>query len=110
MFKRFIEYYKPHKVIFALDMLAAFLVAAIGMGYPILTRFILNDVVPNEEMLLNDKWIAITIAGISLLAVYLLRMFLRHFIQYYGHVMGVRMQAQMRTDMFTKLQKLPFSF
>ena len=110
MFKRFIEYYRPHKVIFALDMLAAFLVAAIGMGYPILTRFILNDVVPNEEMLLNDKWIAITIAGISLLAVYLLRMFLRHFIQYYGHVMGVRMQAQMRTDMFTKLQKLPFSF
>ena len=110
MFKRFIQYYKPHKVIFVLDMLAAFLVAAIGMGYPILTRFILNDVVPSQEMLLNDKWIAITVAGVSLLAIYLLRMFLRHFIQYYGHVMGVRMQAQMRTDMFKKLQKLPFSF
>ena len=110
MFKRFIHYYKPHKVIFILDMIAAFLVAAIGMGYPILTRYILNDVVPSTEMLLDDKWVAITVAGVSLLAIYLLRMFLRHFIQYYGHVMGVRMQAQMRTDMFTKLQKLPFSY
>ena len=91
-------------------MIAAFLVAAIGMGYPILTRYILNDVVPSTEMLLDDKWVAITVAGVSLLAIYLLRMFLRHFIQYYGHVMGVRMQAQMRTDMFTKLQKLPFSY
>lgn len=110
MFKRFIHYYKPHKLIFILDMIAAFLVAAIGMGYPILTRYILNDVVPSTEMLLDDKWVAITVAGVSLLAIYLLRMFLRHFIQYYGHVMGVRMQAQMRTDMFTKLQKLPFSY
>lgn len=110
MFKRFIHYYKPHKVIFILDMIAAFLVAAIGMGYPILTRYILNDVVPSTEMLLDDKWVAIAVAGVSLLAIYLLRMFLRHFIQYYGHVMGVRMQAQMRTDMFTKLQKLPFSY
>ena len=110
MFKRFIHYYKPHKVIFILDMIAAFLVAAIGMGYPILTRYILNDVVPSTEMLLDDKWVAIAVAGVSLLAIYLFRMFLRHFIQYYGHVMGVRMQAQMRTDMFTKLQKLPFSY
>ena len=104
MFKRFIHYYKPHKVIFILDMIAAFLVAAIGMGYPILTRYILNDVVPSTEMLLDDKWVAIAVAGVSLLAIYLFRMFLRHFIQYYGHVMGVRMQGEMRTDLFNKLQ------
>ena len=94
MFKRFIQYYKPHKLIFTLDMIAAFLVAAIGMGYPILTRYILNDVVPNETMDINDKYIMIAVAAVSLLCIYLFRMFLRHFIQYYGHVMGVRMQAQ----------------
>ena len=110
MFKRFLNYYKPHKLIFTLDMIAAFLVAAIGLGYPILTNYIFKDIVPSEKISLNDKYIYIGVAAISLLAIYLLRMFLRHFIQYYGHVMGVRMQAQMRTDMFSKLQKLPFTF
>ena len=110
MFKRFIQYYKPHKLIFTLDMIAAFLVAAIGLGYPILTNYIFKDVVPNDIIPIEEKWITIAVAGVSLLCIYLFRMFLRHFIQYYGHVMGVRMQAQMRTDMFKKLQKLPFSF
>lgn len=85
-------------------MTAAFLVAAIGMGYPILTRLVLNDFVPNKNIL----WIILS--GVILLVIYAIRMFLRWFIQYYGHVMGVKMQAQMRTDMFLKLQKLPYTY
>ena len=104
MLKRFVKYYKPHKVIFTLDMIAAFLVAAIGMLYPILTRMLVQEFVPNQN------WTYILVAGAGLLAAYLFRMFLRHFIQYYGHTMGVRMQAQMRSDMFNKLEKLPFTF
>ena len=110
MFKRFIQYYKPHKKIFILDMLAAFLVAAIGMGYPILSNYVFKDVIPSTTMENNEKYIIIGVAAISLLCIYLFRTYLRHFIQYYGHLMGVRMQAQMRTDMFKKLQKLPFAF
>ena len=104
MLKRFIAYYKPHELIFTLDMIASFLVALIGMGYPIITRLMLNDFIPNQ------KWNLIVIGGVSLFVVYLIRLGLRYFIQYYGHVMGVRMQAQMRSDMFVKLEKLPYSF
>ena len=104
LLKRFIKYYKPHKTIFIADMAASFLVAVIGMGYPIITRYMLNDFIPNKK---NDL---VLICGFSLLAVYIIRMFLRYFIQYYGHIMGVRMQAEMRSDMFNKLEKLPYTY
>ncbi len=104
LLKRFVKYYKPHKKIFILDMIASFLVSVIGMGYPIITRFMLNDFIPNQKIDL------VIISGVSLLAIYVIRMFLRYFIQYYGHVMGVRMQAEMRKDMFVKLEKLPYTF
>ena len=104
MFKRFVHYYKNHKLIFTLDMIAAFLIAVTGIGYPIITRIMLNDWIPNNDM--N----AIIIGGVSLVAIYLIRMGLRYFVQYYGHVMGVHMQGEMRTDLFNKLQKLPYSY
>ena len=104
MLKKFISYYKPHKKIFALDMLAAFFIACLGMIYPIITRFMLNKVIPERNYKL------IYIFGGILFLIYLVRMFLRYFVQYYGHVMGVKMQAQMRSEMFQKLQKLPYSF
>ena len=104
MLKRFVHYYKPHKKIFILDLIASFLVAAIGIGYPIITNMLMKDFIPNENV--NG----IIIASIVLLAIYLIRMLLRYFIQYYGHVMGVKMQAQMRKDMFDKLEKLPYSY
>lgn len=104
MFKRFISYYKPHKKIFALDMSAAFLVSFIGIVYPIVTRTMLNDLIPNK------KFKMIFIFGTVLLTLYFIRMLLNFFIQYQGHVMGVKMQAQMRRDMFTHLEKLPYSF
>ena len=104
MLKRFVHYYKPHKKIFILDLIASFLVAAIGIGYPIITNMLMKDFIPNNNV--NG----IIIASIILLAIYLVRMLLRYFIQYYGHVMGVRMQAQMRRDMFDKLEKLPYSY
>lgn len=104
MFKRFLGYYSPYKGMFCLDMLASLMISLIGMGYPILTNTILNDLVPNK----NIQWIIIF--GLCLFACYLIRMLLRFFVQYYGHVIGVKMQADMRRDMFKKLQKLPFSY
>lgn len=97
-------YYKPHRLIFTLDMLAALAVALIGIVYPIVTRRMLNDLIPNKNYRM------VVIFGLTLLALYLIRMLLNYFIQYYGHVMGVRMQAQMRSDMFKQLERLPYSF
>ena len=104
MLKRFISYYKPHKKIFFLDMLAALAVAMIGIVYPIITRKMLNELIPDRNYRL------IIFFGLMLLGLYLVRMMLNYFIQTYGHVMGVRMQAQMRLDMFRHLQKLPYGF
>ncbi len=104
MLKRFLEYYKPHKKIFCLDMLASLMVALVGVVYPIVTRSMLNDLIPNRN------WRMIVIAGLCLLALYFIRMLLNFFIQYQGHIMGVRMQAEMRSRLFSHLEKLSFSF
>lgn len=104
MLKRFISYYKPHKKMFVLDMLASFLISLVGMFYPVITRVMLNDFIPNK------KYRFIVIAGIALLVIYVIRMLLQFFVQYYGHIIGVKMQAQMRSDMFKKLQSLPYTY
>ena len=104
MLKKFISYYKPHKLIFTLDMLASLVVSMIAIVYPIVTRTMLNDLIPNRNYRM------VVISGCALLVLYVVRMLLNYFIQYYGHVMGVRMQAQMRSDMFNHLEKLPYSF
>jgi len=104
MWKRFIAYYKPFKLMFTLDMGASLLISVIGMLYPILTRTMLNDYIPNANLRM------VVMAGLALLLLYLARMALRYFVQYQGHMIGVGMQAQMRRDMFNKLQSLPYSF
>ncbi len=104
MLKRFLEYYKPHKKLLFFDMLASLLVALCGTVYPIVTREMLGDLIPNR------KYNMVLIYGGILLLLYLFRMWLNYFIQYEGHMMGIRMQAQMRSDLFKHLEKLPFSF
>lgn len=104
MFKRFLSYYKPHKKLFFFDMLASLFIAIIGMLYPIITRKVFNDYVVNGNQMM------IIISGIALLVLYFIRMWLRFFVQFQGHVMGVKMQAKMRSDMFEHLQELPYSY
>lgn len=104
MLKRFLNYYKPHKRLFIMDMVASLLVSIIAILYPMVTRTMLNDLIPNKNYRM------IVIFGCGLLLLYFVRMLLNFFIQYQGHIMGVRMQAQMRSDLFNHLQKLPFRF
>lgn len=104
MFKRFVSYYGPHKKMLALDMLASLLISLIGMVYPVVTNRMLNDYIPNK------MYRTIVIAGVIVLALYALRMLLRYFVQYYGHLIGVGMQSQMRRDLFAHLQRLPYGF
>ena len=104
MLKRFIAYYKPQRKIFILDMLASLCVAVIGIVYPIVTRTMLNTLIPDR------RYRDIVFAGLLVLLLYLVRMLLRYFIQYQGHMMGTYMQAQMRRDMFNHLEDLSYSF
>ncbi|MGO5074878.1 ABC transporter ATP-binding protein [Clostridium sporogenes] len=104
MLKEFISYYKPHKKLFVLDMIAAFIVALCDLFYPMITRQIINDIIPNGKIRLLFFW------TISLLIIYIMKYFLNHFIQYWGHMVGVRIQADMRKRVFNHLQTLPFTY
>lgn len=101
MLKEFIKYYKPYKKLFILDLLAAFTVALCDLVYPMITRNIMNEVVPNKDLRM------LMVFAISLLLIFILKAGLNYFMQYWGHVVGVRMQADMRSYVFTHLQKLP---
>ena len=104
MLKRFIGYYKPYKKMLTLDMLASLFISLLGMVYPVVTNQMLNTYIPNKQ------YRAIVVAGVIVLVLYVARMFLRYFVQYYGHVIGVKMQSDMRLDLFSHLQKLPYTF
>lgn len=104
MLKRFLSYYKPHKLTFALDMLSSLAMSIIAIFYPMITRTMLNDLIPNK------KYTEIIIYGVGLFLIYAVRMGLSYYVQYYGHIMGVKMQATMRSALFRHLENLPFSF
>ena len=104
MIKKFIKYYKPYKKLFYLDMLAALLFAVCDLVYPIITRNIMNEVVPNKDLRM------LIVFAVSLVSIFALKAFLNHFMQYWGHVVGVRMQSDMRNDVFIHLQKLPSTY
>lgn len=104
MLKEFIKYYKPYKLLFISDMLASLLISLSAMVYPIITRNMLNDFIPNSKYNLIIKF------GIILLVIYIIRALLKYFVQFYGHVMGVRIQSDMRKELFGKIQRLPYSY
>lgn len=104
MIKKFCKYYKPHMKLFLFDMFCALLVALCNLIYPYLAQDIINDYVPNKNI--N----ALIIAAIVLLSIYILKAILNFIIQNYGHWLGVYIQADMRSELFKKLQQLPFNY
>ena len=104
LIRRFANYYHPHKTVFIWDMISSFFISAIALIYPIVTRKLINSYIPDQDFKM------IWISGAVLLGLYILRMGFRYYVQYYGHVMGVKMQGAMRLDMFKHLQRLPYSY
>lgn len=104
MIRKFAKYYKPHLRLFILDMTCAFIVACCDLFYPVIAKNIINDYVPNKNLRLFITW------ALVLLCIYVLKAFLNYIIQYWGHIVGVRIQGDMRRELFRHLQKLPFSF
>ncbi len=101
MIRRFIQYYKPHKKMFLLDMLAAFLISVCDLVYPMITRNMLNEYIPNQKLRL------LVMSALILLLIYMIKMLLTYFVSLYGHMVGVNMQADMRKEVFHHLQKPP---
>ncbi len=105
MLRKFVSYYKPHRKLFILDLFCAFMLAAINLIYPLIAKYIMNELAGDES-----KIMIIVYLGILLLIIYLIKAGLNFIIQYWGHIVGVRIQGDMRKEMFKHLQKLPFSY
>ena len=105
MIKRFIKYYKPHIPLFTLDMICALIVSICNLVYPSIASSIVGGFETGEMN--KDRLI---ISASVLLGVYILKAVCLYIVGYYGHMVGVRMQADMRRDLFDKYERLPFSY
>ena len=104
MIKRFLSYYKPYKLLFIIDMTAAVIIAACNLIYPSVVKDIINKYVFDKtpKMLL--------IFSAVLLGIYVLKALCTYIVSYHGHLMGVKIQRDMRSDLFKKYQTLPTTF
>ncbi|MBM7871162.1 ATP-binding cassette subfamily B protein [Clostridium pascui] len=105
--KKFISYYKPYKKMFYMDMLCAFTLSLIDLMFPIIVSFMLNNVYIKER---SEILKYVTLIGTGLLLMYIVRYFCQYYITSWGHIMGARMEADMRSDIFNHLQRLSFSY
>jgi len=104
MLKKFISYYKPYLKLFTLDLSCAFLIALIDLAFPLITRQFINDIIPNGKLRIFYIFI------IALLVLAVVRAFLNYIIDYWGHIVGTRMERDMRRDLFEHLQTLSFDY
>ncbi|MBR0476360.1 MAG: ABC transporter ATP-binding protein [Treponema sp.] len=102
--KVFFSYYRPHLDLFVADMICAFFIAVIDVSFPFITRHLLNTLIPKGAMRLFFCMIAF------MLAVYCIRWVCVWFVNYWGHVFGVKVETDMRRDVFSKLEEQSFSF
>lgn len=105
--KELAEYYKPYLKVFFADLFFAILGAATALVVPLLVRYITSDVIYRNE---NEAVKLIFIIGAVMLFLVLIEAFCNFYIAYYGHIMGARIEYDMRTEIFGHLQKLSFSF
>jgi len=104
MIKKFISFYKPYKVLFTLDLIVALIASLCELVYPMMTRELVNESIPNKNIRM------IGVFAVTLLIIFIIKAACGYFMQYWGHVVGVRMQGDMRRHIFKHLQKLPNSF
>ncbi len=100
----FLSYFKPHRKLFALDMACAIIVAAVDLAFPLVSRTAMNELLPQ-----NAFGTFFLVMGI-LAAAYLIRAILYYIICYWGHTFGIRVEADIRRDLFSHMQTLGYGF
>ena len=107
LFKEFLKYYKPYKVLFILDMLAAITISVIDLAFPQILNYL------NDTFYLQTKeaiYQSLGILAIGLLIMYALRAYCRYYVTSKGHIMGAKMESDMRQDLFDQYERLSFSY
>ena len=100
----FLHYFKNHKRLFAVDITCALLIALIDLAFPLVTRASLYDLLPNGKFGVFFGLMA------ACLAFYVLRSFLNYIVCYYGHTFGIRVEADIRADLFRHMQEMSYDF
>ena len=108
MIKKFISYYKPHIPLFTLDMICALIVALCNLVYPKVASNIVAVFESGQAQ--SEGYTKLIYSAIFLAGVYILKAICQYIVGYYGHMVGVNMQADMRRDLFMKYERLPFSY
>ena len=104
MLRRFISYYKPHMRLFILDLFAALFLAVVDLLFPLYSKEVVNRFIPQADLR------SIFLFGGVLFILYILRLGAQYFMSYWGHVVGARMEYDMRRDLFAHLQTMDVSF
>lgn len=104
MLKRFIAFYKPHKVLFYIDIIAAIIASVLSIVFPTVTRKLVGETIPEKDVRMIIIFFAI------LLIIFIAKAVLNYIRVKWGHILGVRMEADMRSKLFRHLQKLSFTY
>ena len=104
LFCIFLSYFKPHRRLFAMDMCCALLVAAVDLAFPLVSRWSINTLLPEGSYM-----IFFVVMG-TMAAAYLIRALLYYVICYWGHTFGIRVEADIRQDLFRHMQRLGYGF
>ncbi len=104
MLRRFFAYYRPYRRLFILDFSCAVLAGLLELGFPMAVRAFVDQLLPSRN------WGVIALASAGLLAVYLLNTALMAIVTYWGHMLGINIETEMRRKAFDHLQKLSFRF
>ena len=104
MIKKFLAYYRPHYKLFIIDTICSLAIAACNLFYPFVTKELTSRFIPDKNLEMVFIWLG------ALLVIYIGKAIMSYIVQYWGHIAGVRVQADMRRDFFRHLQRLPFSY
>jgi len=104
LIRRFFSYYRPYRGLFLLDFLCAVFVALLELGFPIAVNKVVDDLLPERD------WNIIVWACLGLLAVYVINTFMQFVVNYWGHMLGINIETDMRRKLFDHVQKLSFRF
>ena len=106
--KAFIKYYKPYLGLFWMDMCCALTLSGIDLAFPLFVKFLMDTIYTLEDV---SKMMNYTLGmGAFLLGLYIIKYFCQYFITSWGHIMGARMESDMRRDLFAHFEKLSFSY
>jgi len=107
IFKKFIKYYKPHQFLFYTDMFCAVIVSLIDLAFPQILSYLANNLFTQAKATILH---ALVFIGLALLVMYAIKYFCQYYIISWGHIMGARMETEMRKDLFNHFQKLSFAY